>query len=73
MSRVLCLCAYWRQIEVNIHLDYKYDISVSFRGYFQSVDTMFEVAPWDVRCIVYSRPLVFHDGLAHQMWLTLGC
>jgi len=28
MSRVLCLCAYCRLIEVNIHLDYKYGTSV---------------------------------------------
>ena len=28
MSRVLCLCAYCKLIEVNIHLDYKYGMSV---------------------------------------------
>jgi hypothetical protein len=72
MSLVFCLCAYWRRIEVGIHLDYKYDINVSFRGYSESVDTMFGGASWDVGCIVYGRPLVFHEGLAHWRWLTLG-
>ena len=28
MSRVLCLCAYCKLIEVNIHLDYKYGMRV---------------------------------------------